>query len=705
MLEEIEAGLGSGDPEERRRATARLADAAPDAGGPLLVRALGDDDWRVRKQATEAAIALAPAPEIVSALIEALAPSPNVGLRNAAVEALAGFGVPAVDALGVAIFSLDADGRKLAAEALGRSAQPAALATLSRLVSDKDVNVRGAAIEAVAQIGSTCLDDAANVLEKCLDSGDRFLRLAALNGINQLRLLLPWERVEPLLGDPVLERAALLAAARGGHERAAAFLASALERARGAGWRAALEAFVDYVHSGPSACESARRALGSLPAPARQKLIDQARAEGADQLEARRPALLLVGLVADERAASAAIAALGDDRLAGEAEEALALLGDAAVAALVSRARSGEADQRVLCIETLGRLANEAHNSAVLEALRRALGDESLDVVRAALAALATLGDEGSMRPTAEWLRRDAPVRVRQAAAVALGAMAGRHPETSRQLAREASPDGPDALAAAVVIGSLGEPARGSVELDVQFLSAALSHESTMVRRAALDALSELPSALSVDAVAFALSDEERDVQLAAVRALGKLRAEDGGAAGVDQLLALVQRSGDEGLVAAAIRALGAAGDGRALGVLRPLARGGEPVVAVAAVDALGRLEDARRVDALIEAASHPDAEVVKAALRVLAGEREPRVGAHLGVCLDHEAWDVRRLAADLLAGIGGETGARILRAKLASESEPLVREAIQRALQELEAGGGHHRTMPPPGRGSWRPR
>src|SRR5690606_23137649 len=106
---------------------------------------------------------------------------------------------------------------------------------------------------------------------------------------------------------------------------------------------------------------------------------------------------------------------------------------------------------------------------------------------------------------------------------------------------------------------------------------------------------------------------------------------------------------------------------------------------------------------ALIDALSHPDAEVVKAALRGLSAERDARVGAHLGACLDHEAWDVRRLAADLMGRTGQTASIGLLRAKLASESEPLVREAIQRALVELELGGGLRRTTPPPG--TWRAR
>ena len=38
-----------------------------------------------------------------------------------------------------------------------------------------------------------------------------------------------------------------------------------------------------------------------------------------------------------------------------------------------------------------------------------------------------------------------------------------------------------------------------------------------------------------------------------------------------------------------------------------------------------------------------------------------------------------------------------LLRAKLSTEGEPLVREAVARALELLEAGGGLRRTTPPP--------
>jgi HEAT repeat protein len=120
----------------------------------------------------------------------------------------------------------------------------------------------------------------------------------------------------------------------------------------------------------------------------------------------------------------------------------------------------------------------------------------------------------------------------------------------------------------------------------------------------------------------------------------------------------------------------------------------------VAAVEALGAFPEMRRVEALIEGLSHAASEVVKAALLSLGESSDPRVLLHLGACLDHEAWDVRRLVADLLARYGAPA-AGPLRARLAVEEDPLVREAIGRALERV---AGVRKSMPPT-RGSYWPR
>jgi HEAT repeat protein len=701
---ELDDALASDDPEERRRAVARLGDLDREACVPRLLAALGDDDWRVRKEAIGAAVALAPAPEVLRALVEAIGTGQGVGLRNAAVEALSGFGAAAVDALSVSISQLDADGRKLAVEALGRSRQVEALAVLRGLLEDPDPNVRATAVEAVAQIGASSLEAAVPLLERCLGSGDRLLELAALDGLNQLGVILPWHSIADLLDDPVLEPAALVAAGRSGHPAAATRIVRCLSRASGRRWRSALVALAEYVQLSERTLSAARAALGDVPLSAREELLQAARRAGDDPDE-RRAALVACGALGGEEAASAAIEALSDDLVAAEGERALGLLGPQAIKVLLGVARTGQPAARARCIDLLGQLGDQLPSDAAL-AIAAALESDSQDVVRAALAALAAIGDESALARVARCMDVDGPATLRKAAMTALAALARRHPFAARALVARAGPDSADALAAATVLGALESPVLDGVEQDVSFLSAALSSENAVLRRAAVDGLAAIGSALGVEAVAFALTDEEREVALAAVRALGRLRNQDGSIAGISHLLELVEHSEDEALVAAAVQALGDTGDVRALSALRPLVKSGAAMAGVAAVEALGRLPGPQAIDALIDALGHSDSEVVKSALRVLAGAGEPRVLAHLGACLDHEAWDVRRLSADLLGQSGRDTAAGMLRAKLGTEDEPLVREAIQRALSEIEMAIGTVRvTAPPPRHGTWPPR
>ena len=220
------------------------------------------------------------------------------------------------------------------------------------------------------------------------------------------------------------------------------------------------------------------------------------------------------------------------------------------------------------------------------------------------------------------------------------------------------------------------------------------------MRSAAVEALAAVGGPRAVSAVSFALADEEQDVRRVAIAALGKIRTDDGSAPGVAHLIDLVQRSSDAESMAAAARALGEAGDHHAIAVLRPLIRSQQPFVAVSAVEALAELAGTRRVECLLDGLSHADAEVVKATMLALCDAPDPRVVAHLGACLDHEAWDVRRLAADLLGRIPGETALSFLRARLASEDTPPVQAAIARAI---ERAAGQRRSAPPGG--SLRPR
>jgi HEAT repeat protein len=407
----------------------------------------------------------------------------------------------------------------------------------------------------------------------------------------------------------------------------------------------------------------------------------------------------VAGALGVERIAPIAAEALSDVRLLAEADESLSLLGARAVPALLERAQSADPDTRAACIEIVTGLSDAAAAPLAVTAIRRWMEAGTPVVVRAGLGAITLLGDESCFATVSAWLGNE---EAASAAETALAALAQRYPEAACQLARSAGAEGAEAHAAAVIQSVLPAPIRDTLADDVAYLSLLLSNSERALRRAALSGLGNAGSELGVHAAAFALTDEEPEVRFAAVLALSRLRSADGVLLGLGKLLELVENSDDEELVAATLGALADAGDPRVLGVLRPLLRNAPPMVAVAAIEALARVPDSRRVEALIEGLSHGEPEVVKASMLALGDTVDPRVLAHFGACLDHEAWDVRRLSADMLGRVGGESAHALLRVRLPREDNPRVLEAIGRAL---EVAGGVRHTPPPARAGSLRPR
>jgi HEAT repeat protein len=694
---DIDKDLGSSDPEVRRRATAAVAELSPAEGAAFLLRALGDSDWRVRKEAGSVAALLGPAEPLIDRLVTALFPGDNVGLRNAVVETLASFGRSAIPAVTRVIHRLDPDGKKLAAEVLGRAHDPLALEALETLYTDADPNVRTAALEAIGDIGMLAVDAASRILLGALDAEDTHIKLAALEGLNRLGIVVPWEKLRSLTGHRILGRPALAAASRAGRIEAAEALALALEHESAAMFRLALVGLAELALGAEILVEHWKEHGIRLGNKARERLLEAMAPETQD-VEARRAALVVAAVVNEPAGVDFAIDALVDDAVAREADAALRIFGPPALPRLLARVANGADELRAAAISRLRYLVDNGSEENVRLALRAALVDSSPEVASAALASLGALGGPEDIPPVfavvAQKRRGCLP-----AAQSALALLARRYPEDARLTASVARRDQSSQIATSIVIGALKGDVLGSIAADVAYLSAALSSADPETRLTAIEAVADVGSDLGMQAVQYALADEERDIQLSAVRALGRLRTLDGRAAGADRLVELVGESNDPELTAMAARALGEAADPRARMSLRPLALSKSPLVAVAAVETLGKLDDPDRIEPLLEAARHPNSEVVKAALLALEGVRDKRALEQLGHALTHDAWDVRRLAADCLGRFGGRDSAWLLRDRMLGEGEPLVREAIGRALSAIEAPSTARRpaTIAPP--------
>lgn len=685
---EVTRALEAQDPEERRRAVARIAELPPSARVAPLLIALGDNDWRVRKEAIGLTAELGPEPEILSALADVFEPGDNVGLRNAAVEALGAFGAAAVDTLAPRANRLDADGKKLAIEALGRSGEASALDVLAPLVTDPDPNVRVAALEALGAVGVSRGDEARQLLLSRLDASKPLETLAALEALAMVGAGVPYATVEPWLKDPLLARAALMLAAQSGDPKAASPVVGAVLAGKDP---EAVCALSDYVGASELTRRAAQAELGASEGRVERVLLECLGRADAD-VECVRASLSVVGALGLVAGAEAAVGWLSDARCFAEADSALFLLGAGAIPALLSGASSSDAERSAACLDLLGRLAPEAVTPEVRRCLAAALSSPSPDVVRAALGALTRAGDADCISSLVRLLDDASQVGSVEPALVAISQ---RYPERALTFVQLGSVQGSAAHASALVIAALAP--RGKLgALDQAELSAFLmrllqgtSHEQ---RRAALLGLGALGAGEALDAVRFALADEEQSVREEAVRTLGKLKGSDQSSVGVPALLEVVQEERDALVSLTALRALGESSDPRALPVLGPLVRSADARVAVAAVEALARHADPRRLSSLFDGLHHTEPEVVKASMLAISAEPDPRVIVHLGACLDQSAWDVRRLAADLLGRAPSEASAALLRARLSVEHDPMVKDALTRALES----SGQRRSRPP---------
>ncbi len=675
----VASRLDADDPEVRRRATQEIAALPAPESCDLLLRALGDADWRVRKEAASVAPRVEPRTAVVFAVARALGERDAVGLRNAAVEALITIGPDAVPGAVDALTRLDADGRKLAVEVLAGAPTLAGIRALVRTLDDPDENVGVAAAEGLGRAhlaGEEARDIARAALEGLLASPHLGVKVAALQSLTSLEVEVPFAKLEAMLTDPILRRPALVAAGGSRAPRAIRALAEATADVLPSVSRDAVVALgrsIEEAWGEDEVLDVAAKTL-RVSSAARARL----RALASDQADpaARGAAILALGLVRDPDDVSLIADALADDALADRAEATLRLFGSDAVEPLLVAGRTAAPSLRGATLSMLPQLS--ASSSEPLEAVREALRDPSPDVVAPALKSLAIVGTAADLGHVSLHVASPDP-RVATAAQSALVAIATRHPGEARAGASASDPRGEDALAGVLVRGAAASTG-AKVDDDARFLASAATHREATVRRAAVEALAHVGGEAAVEAVTLSLADEENVVAHAAIRSLGGLGR-------ADQLASLAASTRDPVRLGVVLRALRDADAERAFAAARPLVRERAPAVAAAAVEVIGSSTVAGRVEALLDAAEHEDQEVVKLALSRLAHARDVRGLVAMTRALEHQNENVRRYAAEILGPASGSEIESILRARLDREPSADVRRAIMEALATRSQG------------------
>ncbi len=717
----VAAALDAADAEERRQATQLIAELFLHDALPLLVRSLGDSDWRVRKEATCAARAFVPAPKLVDALVTLFEPGDNVGLRNAAVDVLGACGSAATKPLALALSRLDADGRKLAVQALGATRDPLALAVLARTLGDPDSNVCQGAVESIARLGPFAPAEVQKLLLQSLDAHDSFCQLAALEGLNALGTMVPWDKLEPLFDRPTLRIAALTAASLTDDPRAPSVLVRILRTARGNAFLLATEALAHLADG--SLLPDVSRALEAENPALGERLVQLTISHGAEPQHYRASALLLAAIVAAPGIVDAAAIALEDELLGQAADRALRLLGSKVLPELVAAivrlpgATKYSADVRASFIEAAAAVAHAPcppeHLAALVDALRVVALENDRRVTTSALCALSRLGDACDLDLAAGFVESSSKA-IAHTAEVALSILTRRYPVSARRFVDELSErvvqgSAGDAITAIIVIGALaalpGASRQAFSAPDMLLVTRCAAAEEPRTRSTAIETLAVLGGESEMRLFALALEDDAREVQIAAARALGVVgRAacfrepddDETASRSLQSVVDIVTRSMDVELVATTLRMVGedldlTVGDAPSqraasaiLSVFEPLAREADGTIAIAAVETIGRLPcgTAGRQSTLAGSLRHFDETVVKAAMLKL--ETAGSAGTEILQCLDHQSLDVRSLAAEIMAGSDNPELRERLAERTSVELDLTKRDTLEGALSSI---------------------
>lgn len=684
-IEQLRESLRDRDAEVRRRAVLSVEQEPSAEVAPLLLLALGDEDWRVRKEAVQISIRCASKLSLIDALVQAICQGENVGLRNASLDVLQGLGDEAARALVAALPSVPEHARKFVVEALGDSRGPVVLAELTRAAESSETNVASEAIEALARIGGP---EAERVMRKRLAASDPFLRMAALDALNRCEANLSWEELLPLLHERLLRRVVVAALGRTGRPEAAGPLFAALEEpalhvvsaaaaaiGRLAGHSPETQAAVHSELAGLS-----ERALGSL----RNVLAN------APDPEFQRAAAELLAEARDTASLAAMMVHLATDAPMPRMVDALRRWGQEAVEPLLALYASlSSPKERAIALELAADLVLARDQASSTDAVE--LGQRVLQVLRDSLferepsirlVAVHCLGQWGE--PTDAALLAAQAVSpdedLSRASVRALELLGKRSPDAVEQALSRVSEKGAHGVALATVTAAIGR--KGAPDR----LQRLMSSDHPDVRRAAVAGLGKVGGARARSLLAIALADEDPDVQIVAANALGRLRDAEAGAPYVDELLQAIHAELPH-VRSAVARALGQTGSALAVDPLSDLLRDHDSGVAVAAVEALGQLGPELLAQRVQPALLHADPEVVKAALRALSEWRDPAALEALTGALCHGAWDVRQLSAELIGELGDARAKEALTKQLERESDDLVRLALSDAFSRLREG------------------
>ena len=662
-IQDIEAYLNHPEEEVRRKGLEGLLFHPPKDVAPLIMKALGDRSWRVRKHAVEIISRFPGREELIPCLIEGLRNEDNVGLRNACVEALIRMGKAGLPFLKEIIKDEDRDVRKFAADIMGEIGEEEAIDCLLEATGDRDENVRIAAIEAIGKIGG---EKGTTLLLGLLRRGDTTTKFTILETLSGTKGPIPLEEVYRVLDNRILKKAAFDLLKEVGDESSLPYLVEGLKDHSQVVVESAMRAIYWLLSRRPEMEERLGEELEGTREDMREKVR---RALYSDSVETKRGAILMAGLLRDPNLIPHLLRIM-EEGLEGMIVKAILSMEGAGRTLLKIFPGEDPKTKAGICY-ILGRLRYKDAEEILLQCLE----EENGHLRASAATALGEIGSKRAIDPLINLLN-DPYEDVRTAARKALSTL-GRGEEgfLERMRGLLSSPSSHMRRHVITILGTIG----GKKETET--LSLGLKDEDPEVRSTTVRVIGEAGLKEMVEEIIAALTDESPAVRREAARVLGRWRCKE-----AEGPLLLLLTDEDIWVRCEAIEGLSLIKGERALSTIREEALKGKGIIAIKAIEALKRMDPEGSIDVFLECLEREEKEIRKASLEALQGILDKERVDRVLPFLKGKEWDLRNEAVKTVASLG-PSSLPYLEEALKEESDPTVLKTLEEAIVRLRKG------------------
>jgi HEAT repeat protein len=664
-LPNIQSALQSEDEEVRRKAIQELRGLSLQDSWNLLFTSMGDESWRVRKEAVEVFVASDPDEAKIASLLELLRCEDNAGLRNSAAEAVTKLGTRASWPLINLVTDSDADVRKFVIDVMGSINNTAFIPTLLKALKDPDLNVAAAAAEHLGNLGDARVVQ--DLIQAIVVNNSELFRFSALAAIGKLAAPAPVpEEIKQLASHELLRKAVYDCLGSIADESALYLLLEGIAVRQKSSRNAALLAlFRVYSRVGASARQLIESSLQMLRGedfvPILISSFDSRDAALSEAL------VTILDIIGDKRSVDVFLQAFANERLSRVAIRALKNLGPDGIDTLISNYGGYEEEFRSAICSLIGVCAYR--NGSLI--IRDALNDCSPIVRRSAVTAAGNLGLTDCI-PGIVTLLDDNDHDLRNAVVSCL------------QVLARIDISGIQAVANQIVVSDQQELRRNAAILfaalgDGDRLSLLAKDEDELVREAAVSSIGKMGLISGMGTLLIALVDESPDVRIAAAEGLGMIGDES-----VLDALDHALEDEDSWVQCAALKSIAKISADGAINAVKRIFSRAEGLLVITCLELLDQMGGDSAMDLVEQALDNCDSEVVTLSLAILSRHDVDRVSPRAQILLTHENWNIRASCARAVALLPVETASHLLVSALQQENNDLVKTQMQTLLKGL---------------------